>query len=206
MQLALASLLLVLSVSFEGPTELNTPQEVRLDVTGLPPFNVDEDFFTQIRKVAATPFEISSPEESEARIRQRKMFFDEEANPALELVIELDKPGVYVIMGPEMAHHRITVGGQTPTPVTTTAAIYVYEKDHGSPPAAIGQALHKLNQEHGIFALAVDQHVTGAPQIAIQAARIAGLPALVLLNEGVVTKIIRRPTTEAHVYDHVLAN
>jgi hypothetical protein len=207
MQLALASLLLVLSVSFEGPTELNTPQEVRLEVTGLPEIKSLE----QIQTIFATEFKISAPKNSYANIFQRRLVFNEDGTSAFELVIDLDVPGVYVVMGPDISYHRITVGDQDPeipiTPIAPTRAIYVYEKDQGSPPAAISQALHILNQEHGIFAIAVDQHVTGAPQEAIQAAQAAGLPSLVLLDaEGTVIKIIRRPTTEAHIYGHVLPN
>jgi len=208
MQLTSISLLLLaLSVSFEGPTELATPQEVRLEVTGFPEIKSLE----QIPEIFAIEFKISAPKNSYVNIFQRRLVFNEDGTSAFELVIDLDLPGVYVIMGPDISYHRITVGDQDPetpiTPITPTRAIYVYEKDQGSPPAAVSQALHNLNQEHGIFAIAVDQNTPGAPQEAIQAAQTAGLPALVLLDaDGTVIKIIRRPTTENHIYEHVLPN
>jgi hypothetical protein len=205
---AIASILLALTITFDGPTELDTPQTVTVDVSGFPPLSSDQPLDAQINAVLGIGYAISAPDESEARLRSR-LFFEpspEGLRLALELRVTLDKPGVYVIIGPDVTYHRITVGGLPDSPVLTTAAIYVYEKDHGPVPAALGQALHKLNQEHAIHALAVDQDVggTGQTRVAIDAARAAGLPALVLLNNGIVTKIIRNPSTEEHVYEHVL--
>jgi hypothetical protein len=90
-----------------------------------------------------------------------------------------------------------------------TAALYIYEKDQGSPPPPVAQALHRLNIERQSFvANAVDQHVTTGQgqtpaqfQAAIQAARAAGLPALVILAGDQVVRVIRDPRTETAVME-----
>lgn len=102
-----------------------------------------------------------------------------------------------------------------PTPVepkltTVTAATYVYEKDDTAPPAAVRSALNKLNREHKIEATEFEQNTfDGDEQIpdqykaALTAAKEAGLPALVVLADSTVLRIVKSPTTEQQVLEAV---
>ena len=157
----------------------------------------------------------------------------------LKCIFASPTPGDYVFVlvvsgtnpngGPaaDMATHTVTLLAPRPPPVPTpddptdptnpplptnpTAAVYVYEKDQGSVPGPVSQALHRLNTERESFvASAVDQDiVTGGGtvpaqfQAAIAAARAAGLPALVILGESGVLRVLLNPTTEAEIMEAV---
>jgi hypothetical protein len=86
---------------------------------------------------------------------------------------------------------------------------YVYEKDEGSVPRPISYALRKLN-EQGVASteLEVDPEnglgqIPTQDQIAVDAAKSAGLPALVVQSGLSVVKVVKSPTTVVHVADAV---
>lgn len=155
----------------------------------------------------------------------------------LKCIFASPTPGDYVFVlvvsgtnpngGPaaDMATHTVTLLAPRPPPepddptdptnppLTTnpTAAVYVYEKDQGSVPGPVSQALHRLNTERDSFAAsAIDQDITTGGgtvpaqfQAAIAAARAAGLPALVILGESGVLRVLPNPTTEAEIMEAV---
>lgn len=97
-----------------------------------------------------------------------------------------------------------------PKPTTVTAATYVYEKDDTAPPAAVRSALNKLNREHKIEATEFEQNTfDGDEQIpdqykaALTAAKESGLPALVVLADSTVLRVVKSPTTEQQVLEAV---
>ncbi|HEX5104990.1 MAG TPA: hypothetical protein VFV87_14320 [Pirellulaceae bacterium] len=90
-----------------------------------------------------------------------------------------------------------------------TAATYVYEKDSGGVPPAVGSALGKLN-ERGIIATTFEDDTTNASQQVptqyknvLPAARDAGLPALVVSAGERVVRTLSKPTTEEQVLEAV---
>jgi hypothetical protein len=96
---------------------------------------------------------------------------------------------------------RSHVGRLAPQP---TAAVYVYEKDEGTPPAAILAGLDQLNRRGLTATTFEDDSINGRGEIprqyksAVPAARTAGLPALVLLAGDRVLRVTK-PTTETQV-------
>lgn len=94
-------------------------------------------------------------------------------------------------------------GGMVSTGVDRCS--YVYEKDEGAVPRAVSYSLRKLN-EQGILAteLEVDPEnglgqIPTQDQIAVDAAKGTGLPALVVQSGATVTKIVKNPTTVQQV-------
>lgn len=98
-----------------------------------------------------------------------------------------------------------------PSPVTKPVrATYVYEKDQGGVPSGVASALMKLNaQTPPVLASEFEEDtVDGTGQVpdqyakALEAARKAGLPALVVQDAaGNVVRTVPKPTTEAQVMD-----
>ena len=92
-----------------------------------------------------------------------------------------------------------------------TAAVYVWEKDQAAVPAAVATALQRLNNDgSGIVASDFDQDtVTGTGTVpkqyavALEAAKKAGIPCLVVLAGEQVVRVITKPTTEAQVLEAV---
>lgn len=92
-----------------------------------------------------------------------------------------------------------------------TAVTYVYEKDQHVVPPPVLAALNKLNRDKGIIATVFEQDVkdgTGdVPEqykLALDAAKKAGLPALVVLNDKGVLRVVKDPKTEDDVLKAVL--
>lgn len=99
---------------------------------------------------------------------------------ALGLVVGVSWPGCKCDWTPALVVEK-------PKP---DAVVYVYEKDDTSPPPELMVTLDKLNRV-GFLATAIDDDVTdGDGQVpdqykaAIDAARLAGLPAIVLMAKG----------------------
>ena len=100
--------------------------------------------------------------------------------------------------------------GPAPTPAPSnkpTAAVYVYEKDDGSPPPAVLAGLNRLNRELKIVATAIEDDTTDGdndvPQqykVPFAAAKAAGLPRLVIMAESTVLRTVSNPKTEADVW------
>lgn len=85
-------------------------------------------------------------------------------------------------------------------------AVYVYEKDQGSMPAAVMSGLNKLNTERKILATEFEQDTTDGngktPEqyvVALGAAKKNGLPSLVATNGPRVLKVTKDPRTEEAV-------
>ena len=84
---------------------------------------------------------------------------------------------------------------------------YVYEKDDGAVPRPVSYALRKLN-EQGVIATELEVEpenglgqIPTQDQIAVEAAKAAGLPALVVQAGASVVKVVKGPTTVVHVAD-----
>lgn len=97
-----------------------------------------------------------------------------------------------------------------PPTVKATAATFVYEKDEHAVPAAVRAALDKLNREKKIVATIFDDDVTdGTGEVpeqyrtALDEAKKAGLPALVVTNGNDVVKVVKSPTTMEQVLEAV---
>lgn len=93
-----------------------------------------------------------------------------------------------------------------------TAATYIYEKDDtGSVPAPVASAINKLNLEKKIIATIFEEDTTeiGTGQTprqykaALDAARAAGLPALVVTAGDKVMRVVKAPKTEQEVLEAI---
>lgn len=91
-----------------------------------------------------------------------------------------------------------------------TAAVYVYEKDGGSPPPFVAVAVNRLNRERRIVATLLEADTTDGDddvpdqyRAALEAARKAGLPAVVALAGQTVLRVTAKPATEAAVMEAV---
>lgn len=86
-------------------------------------------------------------------------------------------------------------------PVKPDRVVYVYEQRDGSIPPGVQAGLNQLNRQ-GIEATPFEQNTTDGTgevpeqyKLALAAARDHGLPALVVLGNGKVLKVIIAPTT-----------
>lgn len=93
---------------------------------------------------------------------------------------------------------------------TATAAVYVYEKDLHAVPAGVTVGLDRLNRERKVVANLVEADTTNGGgdvpaqfRAALDAARKAGLPALVVLSGSTVVRVVPAPATEAAVMEAV---
>lgn len=92
---------------------------------------------------------------------------------------------------------------------TITAATYVYEKDEsGGVPPGVQFALREINEAGKVKSAAIDDDVTDAtgntpPQykIAVETAKKAGLPALVVQADERVVKTVSAPLTAEQVME-----
>lgn len=95
-----------------------------------------------------------------------------------------------------------------PTPPTVvapgpaTAVAYVYEKDESPVPTAVTAGLNKINRERKIPANLIEADtVNGGGEVptqfrpALDAAKAAGLPALVVLSGTAVLRVVPAPGT-----------
>jgi hypothetical protein len=88
-----------------------------------------------------------------------------------------------------------------------TKATYVYEQRAGSVPSAVLSALNTLNRS-GIVATPVDQHVLGGGDsipaqyvVAMEEAKKAGIPCLVVEYSTGPPKVVKAPTTAEQVLE-----
>ena len=91
-----------------------------------------------------------------------------------------------------------------------TAAVYVYEKDASAVPAFVTVAINRLNRERKVVATLLEADTTDGTgevpdqyRLALDAARKAGLPAVVALAGPTVLRVTRAPATEAAVMEAV---
>lgn len=101
---------------------------------------------------------------------------------------------------------RIELPNWLPSTQGVDRVTYVYEKDEGAVPRPVSYSLAELNKIGGIIAteLEVDQEtgIGGIPtqdKIAVDAAKAAGLPALVVQQGGAVVNLFKSPQTVADV-------
>jgi len=88
-----------------------------------------------------------------------------------------------------------------------TKATYIYEQRAGSVPSAVLSALNTLNRS-GIVATPVDQHVLGGGDsipaqyvVAMEEAKKAGIPCLVVEYSTGPPKVVKAPTTAEQVLE-----
>ena len=100
--------------------------------------------------------------------------------------------------------------GRVDTTGSATAAVYVYEKDDGAVPPFVTVAINKLNRERRVVATLLEADTTDGTgdvpdqyQAALDAARKAGLPAVVALAGRQVIRVTPRPGSEAAVMEAV---
>lgn len=119
-----------------------------------------------------------------------------------------------ILIGADGSVHPITkltiFRNQNPPVTQVTKATYVYDKDQGPVPAGVASGLQKLNHEGKIAANEHEVHsTTGSGSVPAQfksadeAARKAGLPALVVQAGEAVVRVIKAPKTEAEVMEAV---
>lgn len=135
--------------------------------------------------------------------------------------------GVNANGGPaaEMARHTVTLSGgsppvkppditdptQPPSTRKPTAATYVYEKDLQSVPRAVAAALQEINGDgSGVVATEFEQdsttgldEVPAQYRVALETARKAGLPALVVQAGDAVLRVVKAPMTAEQVKEAV---
>jgi hypothetical protein len=95
-------------------------------------------------------------------------------------------------------------------PSAADAAVYVYEKDDGAVPAYVTVAVNRLNRERKVVATLLEADTTDGTgdvpdqyQAALDAARKAGLPAVVALAGRTVLRVTPKPGSEAAVMEAV---
>jgi len=95
-------------------------------------------------------------------------------------------------------------------PAASTAAAYVYEKDDHAIPAYVTAAVNRLNRERRIAATLLEDDTTNGDgevpaqyRLALEAARKAGLPAMVAMAGGQVLRVTPKPASEAAVMEAV---
>ncbi len=100
--------------------------------------------------------------------------------------------------------------GRVDTTGPATAAVYVYEKDDGGVPAYVTVAVNRLNRERKVVATLLEDDTTDGDgdvpeqyRSALDAARKAGLPAVVALAGRTVLRVTPRPGSEAAVMEAV---
>lgn len=121
---SISALLLAFAVAIEGPSQIDTPQPVIFEITGLPVLDSTKPLDGQLDWLQEFKFIVNAPENVEARTRQ-KLFFepvDGRLTWFMELTVTPSAPGVYVLVGPDYLNHRLVVGGTTP-PINPTKAL-----------------------------------------------------------------------------------
>jgi len=100
--------------------------------------------------------------------------------------------------------------GRVDTTGSATAAVYVYEKDDGGVPPFVTVAINKLNRERKVVATLLEADTTDGTgdvpeqyQAVLDAARKAGLPAVVALAGRTVIRVTPQPASEAAVMEAV---
>jgi hypothetical protein len=96
-------------------------------------------------------------------------------------------------------------------PAKATAATYVYEKDQGGIPPAVASALDTLNRRTPpVSATPFEQNTTDGTgdtpeqyKLPLEAAKKAGLPALVVMADKTVIAVVKAPTTVEQVLEAV---
>lgn len=101
-------------------------------------------------------------------------------------------------------------GGTAVAAKAATAAVYVYEKDATAVPPGVTVGLNRLNRERQIIATLLEDDTTDGDgdvpdqyQAALDAARKAGLPAVVALAGRTVIRVTPRPGSESAVMEAV---
>lgn len=116
--------------------------------------------------------------------------------------------GIVLLLGVPMQELPPVLRGWWPVAreAVSTAAVYVYEKDSRPVPAAVTVGINRLNRERKIVATLLEDDTTdGTGEVpaqyrpALEAARRAGLPALVALSGSTVLRVVKAPATEADV-------
>lgn len=128
---------------------------------------------------------------------------------------------------PILARCTVRVGGQVTPPVVTPPVVtppvvtpdptkrpirvtFVFEKSKHPVPSGVAAAISRLNTEHKILATVFDQdNVTKTGQVptqyavALEAAKKAGLPCLVVEYTSGLPKVVADPKTDAQVLEAV---
>lgn len=172
---------------------------------------------------ATTRVVVSAPSGATATMTTKAILEITDAGLVPDMTVRFsgDSPGVYVVavlIPPELLLHRVEVGAAPPppppdnpsdppsSPGKISRVTYVYEKDQNFPPKPVASALQRLNATTGILASEFEEDSTSGVQAvpaqyraAVEAARKAGLPALVVEGDGAVIRVVKSPQTEADV-------
>lgn len=97
-----------------------------------------------------------------------------------------------------------------PGPAKVTAVTYVYEKGETPVPSSVLSALNRLNREKQVVATLFEDDTTNGNSkvpkqytVPWQAAKSAGLPALVVTGGDVVLKVVKDPRTVEQIMESV---
>lgn len=116
---------------------------------------------------------------------------------------------VFGLLKPDLKN-IITVKPKPNKPSEITSVVYVYEKDDGAIPSEIHTAIEKLNREKNILASLFEQDtIDGNGQTplqykkALEAAKIKGVPSLVVISGSNVVTVFKNPKTEKEVLEAI---
>jgi hypothetical protein len=90
-----------------------------------------------------------------------------------------------------------------------TAAVYIHEKDDTPVPSAVRAAISQLNSQ-GLLATEYEEDTTDGTddvpaqyKLPLEAAKKAGLPAMVFLAKDKVAKVLKDPKTDTEILEAV---
>jgi hypothetical protein len=112
--------------------------------------------------------------------------------------------GILLLTLPRVEFGRVDMSG------SATAAVYVYEKDAGGVPPFVTVAVNRLNRDRKVVATLLEDDTTDGNgdvpeqyRAALDAARKAGLPAIVALAGRTVIRVTPRPSSETAMMEAV---
>jgi hypothetical protein len=203
-------------------------QPVTIVVSGLPAVDLSATVGEQTRWIDSLRFDVSAPG-GESTLEKELSMSVSPWEWRLRLTLTPAANGCYVVVcdwneAPYgLALHRVDVGGTAPVPFDPDdpnqppkpdpnqpskilRLTYVYEKDQSSPPRPVASVLQQLNADGLVDAAEFekdtvdgDGQVPDQFKVALEAAKKAGLPALVVEYEAGPPKVVKDPKTEADV-------
>lgn len=139
-------------------------------------------------------------------------------NPEYVVWLEARVYGDVQIVTEATVDHKVIVGDPKPNPPPgpdpalpkVDRVTFVFEKSKHQIPLEVSNALNKLNTENGILATVFEQDAKDGDgntpdqyKIALEAARKAGLPCLVIQSGNTVIKTVASPKTVADVLEAI---
>jgi len=213
-----------------GPAIATAGQPLAIVVSGLPAVDMDETIGKQTDWVNTIRFEVSSPGEAKITPDAELSMSVSPWEWRLRVTFTPPSNGSYLLVcdwnqAPYgLALHRIEVGGKAPEvpenppqppndpPLTRKVRriTYVYEKDQNQVPKPIAAALQAINADGSVVATEFEEDSTDGTgdtpdqyKKALELARKAGLPSLVVEYSSGDPKVVNDPKTEKEVMEAI---